>query len=61
LLFFGVRFIGAATSQSARDCIGLDKEEERKQYANKVGADGWTLLHALDARKGREKEYAVGG
>jgi transposase len=25
LLFFGVRFIRAATSQSARDCTGLDK------------------------------------
>src|SRR5215470_8750183 len=25
------------------------EEEERKQYANQVGADGWTLLHALDA------------
>jgi transposase len=24
-------------------------EDERKQYANQVGADGWTLLHALDA------------
>jgi transposase len=24
-------------------------EEERKEYANQVGADGWTLLHALDA------------
>src|SRR5258706_450537 len=28
----------------------LPKEEhERKHYANQVGADGWTLLHALDA------------
>ncbi len=25
------------------------EEEERKQYANQVGADGWVLLHALDA------------
>src|SRR5215471_12483834 len=25
------------------------EEEERKQYANRVGADGWVLLHALDA------------
>src|SRR5947207_15705619 len=25
------------------------EEEERKQYANQVGADGWTLLDALDA------------
>ncbi len=25
------------------------EEEERKHYANQVGADGWTLLHALDA------------
>jgi hypothetical protein len=25
------------------------KEEERKQYANQVGDDGWTLLTALDA------------
>src|SRR6266700_940414 len=25
------------------------EEEERKQYANQVGADGWSLLHALDA------------
>src|SRR5512135_177481 len=25
------------------------EEEERKQYANQVGADGWTLLAALDA------------
>src|SRR6266699_1400189 len=24
-------------------------EEERKQYANQVGADGWALLEALDA------------
>jgi transposase len=24
-------------------------EEERRAYANQVGADGWTLLHALDA------------
>ena len=24
-------------------------EEERQQYANQVGADGWTLLQALDA------------
>lgn len=24
-------------------------EEKRKQYANQVGTDGWTLLHALDA------------
>lgn len=24
-------------------------EEERKQYANQVGADGWALLDALDA------------
>jgi transposase len=24
-------------------------EDERKQYANQVGADGWTLLRALDA------------
>jgi hypothetical protein len=23
--------------------------EERKHYANQVGADGWTLLHALEA------------
>ncbi|HEY4388826.1 MAG TPA: hypothetical protein VGN34_30615 [Ktedonobacteraceae bacterium] len=28
----------------------LPKEEkERKQYANQVGADGWSLLQALDA------------
>src|SRR6266516_2786506 len=25
------------------------EEEERKHYANQVGTDGWTLLHALDA------------
>src|SRR6266567_2739281 len=25
------------------------EEEERKQYANQVGADGWALLEALDA------------
>src|SRR6266496_2921575 len=25
------------------------EEEERKQYANQVGVDGWVLLHALDA------------
>jgi len=25
------------------------EEEERKRYANQVGADGWTLLTALDA------------
>jgi transposase len=25
------------------------EEEERKHYANQVGADGWTLLQALDA------------
>ncbi len=25
------------------------EEEERKQYANQVGADGWVLLHALNA------------
>lgn len=25
------------------------EEEERKRYANQVGADGWTLLRALDA------------
>jgi transposase len=25
------------------------QEEERKHYANQVGADGWTLLHALEA------------
>ncbi|HEX9134750.1 MAG TPA: IS1182 family transposase [Ktedonobacteraceae bacterium] len=25
------------------------EEEERKRYANQVGADGWVLLHALDA------------
>ena len=25
------------------------EEEERKHDANQVGADGWTLLHALDA------------
>jgi transposase len=25
------------------------EEEERKRYANQVGADGWTLLSALDA------------
>jgi len=25
------------------------EEEERKQYANQVGADGWTLLDAVDA------------
>ena len=25
------------------------EEEERKQYANQVGADGWALLDALDA------------
>jgi len=25
------------------------EEEERKQYANQVGADSWTLLDALDA------------
>jgi hypothetical protein len=25
------------------------EEEERKQYANQVGADGWMLLAALDA------------
>src|SRR6266704_4874479 len=25
------------------------EEDERKQYANQVGADGWSLLHALDA------------
>ena len=24
-------------------------EDERQQYANQVGADGWTLLQALDA------------
>ena len=24
-------------------------EEERKQYANQVGSDGWMLLEALDA------------
>jgi hypothetical protein len=24
-------------------------DDERKQYANQVGADGWTLLHALNA------------
>jgi hypothetical protein len=24
------------------------EEEERQQYANQVGADGWTLLQALD-------------
>jgi hypothetical protein len=27
LLFFGVRFIRAATSQSARDCTGLDNSD----------------------------------
>jgi hypothetical protein len=26
------------------------EEEERGHYANQVGADGWTLLHALDAQ-----------
>jgi transposase len=25
------------------------EEEERKQYANQVGADGWMLLAALEA------------
>ena len=25
------------------------EEEERKQYANQVGADGWMLLDALEA------------
>lgn len=25
------------------------QEEERRHYANQVGEDGWTLLHALDA------------
>src|SRR5689334_24872654 len=25
------------------------REDERKQYANQVGADGWLLLRALDA------------
>jgi hypothetical protein len=25
------------------------EEEERKQYANQVGADGWALLAALSA------------
>ena len=25
------------------------EEEERKQYAHQVGADGWALLAALDA------------
>ncbi|HEX6554583.1 MAG TPA: hypothetical protein VF026_17585, partial [Ktedonobacteraceae bacterium] len=30
-------------------CKLLKEEEERKRYAKQVGADGWTLLSALDA------------
>ena len=32
LLFFGVRFIRSATSQSARDCTGLDTTHLAKKY-----------------------------
>ena len=28
--------------------LAESEEEERKRYANQVGADGWTLLSALD-------------
>ena len=29
--------------------LAESEEEERKRYANQVGADGWTLLSALEA------------
>jgi hypothetical protein len=36
------------------------EEEERTQYANQIGADGWALLAALDAPSTAESDPHAG-